>query len=357
MKQIHLHGKAFSNDDFKGLVIGGQKNADTLRLVLPRLYANELDFSEDDWIWSITYSNKNDQGDTVLLTKTLSTEGNNIYLDWKPSQTATQVEGKLVCQVTGYKKAADEEITQRFTCVPFTVYVAEWLNPDPITQALPSVIEQALEIMAEYSADVQNAIQAGKDAAISAQNAKASENAAKASEDAAEESETNAKASEDAAKASENAAKESEENADESEANSLASANNAEASAKISERYAKGTEDGQPVSSGEGFQDNSKYYKDLAEDAKTAAQAAQADAEEAKAGAEAAKDQATAIAVGDLTGAISTVTTQNLTPNRVVVSGSSGKVAVSDVTAAELGYISAFVNKFYIDDEGYLNQI
>lgn len=46
-----------------------------------------------------------------------------------------------------------------------------------------------------------------------------------------------------------------------------------------------------------------------------------------------------------------------LTANRALVSDSSGKVAVSGVTAVELGYVKDFVNMFFIDDEGYLNQI
>lgn len=39
----------------------------------------------------------------------------------------------------------------------------------------------------------------------------------------------------------------------------------ATAAKKLAERYAKGTEDGTPVSSGTGYQDNAKYYKDQAE--------------------------------------------------------------------------------------------
>ena len=126
--------------------------------------------------------------------------------------------------------------------------------------------------------------QKASEASQSAAEASASEINAKASENAAEESETHAKASENAAKASEDAAKESEENAAESESNSFFSANNAAASALISERYAKGTEDGQPVSSGEGYQDNSKYYKELADQkASEASQSASAAALSAQA--------------------------------------------------------------------------
>ena len=327
MRQIHLHGKGFSNDDFKRLVIGGQTNADTIRFVIPKIYADELDFSGDEWTWSITYENQDGQGDTVLLTKSASALSENLYLDWKPSQTATQVEGKLICQVTGTRKTVSDTVVSRFTCAPFTVYVEEWLSPEPITQALPGVIEQALEIMAEYAADLQEGIQASKDAKKSADEAdasakaaaqsqsaaKASEDKAKASETAAKESEEKAlasekaaaqsesaaKASEDKAKASETAAKSSEEKAlasekaaAQSESAAKSSEDNAKASetaakgseekaaqsesaaedySHISERFAKGTEGGQPVSSGDGYQDNSKYYKELAEETVTVA--------------------------------------------------------------------------------------
>lgn len=43
--------------------------------------------------------------------------------------------------------------------------------------------------------------------------------------------------------------------------------------------------------------------------------------------------------LSDVTGAASTITTSNLTANRALVSNSSGKVAVSAVTATELGYL------------------
>lgn len=42
----------------------------------------------------------------------------------------------------------------------------------------------------------------------------------------------------------------------------------------------------------------------------------------------------------DLTGAISNVTTTNLTSNRAVISNADGKVASSTTTDTELGYLS-----------------
>ena len=207
MKQVHLHGKSFDEADFRRLVIGGQTNADTIRFVVPRRFSDELDFSTDDWVFSISYENKEGQGDTVLLAKSLSSGSEaNLYLDWKPSQTATQVSGKLTCQVTAVSKGPDDEVVSRFTCAPFAVYVEDWIKPTPITQTQPTLIEQALEIMAEYNADIQQALESGK---IATENA------------------------------------------------------------HLSERYAKGTEGGEPVESGPGYQDNAKYYLDLAQEAKT----------------------------------------------------------------------------------------
>ena len=235
MKQVHIHGKVFDDTDFKNLVIGGQNNADTIQFVLPKIFGNEIDFSSSDWIFTITYVNKEGEGDAVVLTKSDSSKSENIYLDWKPSQTATQVEGKLTCQLSGTKKNADADDVSRFTTKPFAIYVDKYLSPEPITQSLPSVIEQALEMMAEYNADVQHAIQIGEAAEENA-------NAAAGS------------ASDAASSASE---------AESSKVAAAGSASEAEFFAKISERYAKGTEDGVAVSSGEGYQDNAKYYKEL----------------------------------------------------------------------------------------------
>ena len=211
MKQIHLHGKAFTECDFRGLVIGGQNDADTIRFVIPKTYAGEVDLSDSVWSFYITYENKEGQGDTVLLTKSLSNQSETIYLDWKPGQTATQVEGKLTCQVFGTKAGSGDAVC-RFTTLPFAVYISKWLNPDPITQSLPTVIEQALELMAEYNAQLEDAFEA-KDTAVE--------------------------------------------------------------SAKIAERYAKGTEGGVAVESGTGYHDNSKYYSELAKNSQTAAKASE----------------------------------------------------------------------------------
>lgn len=300
MKQIHIHGKVFNNDDFKNLVIGGQTDADTVRFVLPATYADELDLASGDWVFFITYENKEGTGDTALLKKTQSTQSENIYLDWTPNITATQIPGKLVCQVFGIKKTLDDEVASRFTCAPFAVYIDEWINPEPLIQTTPSVIEEVLEVMAEYSSEVQKAIEWGHKAEDYAGSASDSANAAKLSEtasaesaSAAKESETNAKESElnskvsetaaaqsasDAAvsasaagvsegnaKASEISAAVSQSAAKDSETNAKTSEENAEESAYLSEQYAKGTRDGIPVVSGQaGYQDNSKYYKELA---------------------------------------------------------------------------------------------
>ena len=335
MKQIHIHGKVFSDYDFKNLVIGGQTNADTIRFVLPKIYADEVDFSQEGWTFSITYVNKDGGVDSALLTKSESIQSENIYLDWTPTITATQVAGKLTCQITCTKKSVRDTELSRFTSKPFSIYVDEYLNQTPITPALPTVIEQALELMAEYNADLQNAIEAGKSAEADASAAAASASAALDSQNNAKTSETNAKISETNAKKSEEAALESkisatasasaaaisESNAHDSEINAAGSASSAAKSAssaaesasdasgsknaaesaagtatqkateaaenasfasvkageaedsaanaladrKLAERYAKGTENGTPVSSGTGYQDNAKYYKEQAE--------------------------------------------------------------------------------------------
>ena len=88
---------------------------------------------------------------------------------------------------------------------------------------------------------------------------------AKTSASAAKTSETNAKTSETKAKTSETNAKTSETNAKTSETNAADSAADALADRKLAERYAKGTENGTPVSSGTGYEDNAKYYKEQAE--------------------------------------------------------------------------------------------
>lgn len=46
------------------------------------------------------------------------------------------------------------------------------------------------------------------------------------------------------------------------------------------------------------------------------------------------------VGLSDLSGAISTVKTSNLTANRALISNSSGKIDVSSVTSTQLGYVS-----------------
>lgn len=380
MKQVHIHGKVFDDTDFKNLVIGGQNNADTIQFVLPKIFGNEIDFSSSDWIFTITYVNKEGEGDAVVLTKSDSSKSENIYLDWKPSQTATQVEGKLTCQLSGTKKNADADDASRFTTKPFAIYVDKYLSPEPITQSLPSVIEQALEMMAEYNADVQHAIQIGEAAEENA-------NAAAGS------------ASDAASSASE---------AESSKVAAAGSASEAEFFAKISERYAKGTEDGVAVSSGDGYQDNSKYYKDqcnvIVESGKSdinslatskkseietlasqktssfdahvnskqtafdstvdeavtqvtelvsQAESAKTLAEAAKAGAEAARDETEVLR--DISGAASTIISSNLTANRVLVSDGNGKVAISGITTTLLNYLSGLTGNVQTQINSKLN--
>ena len=352
MKKIHAHGKCFDSKDFENLVIGGQNDADTIRFVVPRIFAGEVDYSE--WEWAIHYENKEGQGDTVALTSQQSSDNaDNIWIDWTPSQTATQVSGKLLCQLYSIRTVGEE--IRRFSFHTFSIYVDEWLNPDPITQALPSVMEQALEQMEKYNQDIQDAITAGKNAAVSEKNAaasaiaaalsetaaKSSETKAKTSESNSKTSETNAKKSEKAAraseesataaasaaktsetnaktsetnaaaskeeaaksasnasksetkaKASEDAAKSSQDAAKKSEDNAKASETKSKASAELSERFAKGTVDGIAVTEGEGYQDSSKFYKDQAGEARDAAKTSESNSKTSETNAKKSEDAA-----------------------------------------------------------------
>ena len=182
MKQVHLHGKSFNESDFNKLIIGGQTGADTIRFVVPKVYGGELDLSS--WTWSITYENKEGTGDTVILQAVPSSvESDLLYIDWVPSRTATQVSGKLECQVFAVMNSDNSQ--KRFACAPFSVYVEPWLNPDPIVQTLPTVIEQALELMEHYTANVDEALKSGAEAKKYAENASLHEgNAQKHASDA-----------------------------------------------------------------------------------------------------------------------------------------------------------------------------
>ena len=46
------------------------------------------------------------------------------------------------------------------------------------------------------------------------------------------------------------------------------------------------------------------------------------------------------LGLSDLSGAISTVSTSDLTANRALISNDSGKIDVSSVTSTQLGYVS-----------------
>lgn len=273
MKKIHAHGKCFDSKDFENLVIGGQNDADTIRFVVPRIFAGEVDYSE--WEWAIHYENKEGQGDTVALTSQQSSDNaDNIWIDWTPSQTATQVSGKLLCQLYSIRTVGEE--IRRFSFHTFSIYVDEWLNPDPITQALPSVMEQALEQMEKYNQDIQDAITAGKNAAVSEKNAAASAKAAALSETAAKSSETNAKTSESNSKTSETNAKKSEEAARASEESATAAASAAktsETNAKTSESNAASSEKeaAKSASNASESETNAKRSETVAKESQTAA--------------------------------------------------------------------------------------
>ena len=294
MKSIHLHGKAFDDADFRGLIIGGQNNADTIRFVVPKIYGEEVDLTS--WSWALTYENEKGQGDTVLLQAIPSTrDEDNLWIDWKPSATATIEKGRLLCQLYAYNSEGN-----KFTTKVFVVYVSEQLDPDPIVAPTPSYLEQALELMAQYNEElgqIRDETEGFKDAAAdsaraasgSAIAAKTSETAAKSSETKAKESETAAKTSETKAKESETAAKTSETNAKDSET----AAKTSETNAKTSETAAKESETNAAES-----EQQSLEYKQAIEILKaqivaleSAAQTAKEAAETAQAQAEAARDE------------------------------------------------------------------
>lgn len=143
MKSVKLIGKVFNERELKDVVIGGQNNADSIRFVLPKVFEEGLDLSL--WTWYISYENKNGTGDNALLTATVSADGSLLYLDWKPSTTATQVEGRLKCQVFGLSSDGNS----RFSCAPFATWVHECLEPSDITEKDPSYIEAALAVIAK----------------------------------------------------------------------------------------------------------------------------------------------------------------------------------------------------------------
>ena len=162
------------------------------------------------------------------------------------------------------------------------------------------------------------------------------------------------------------------------------------------------------VSSGDGYQDNSKYYKDqcnvIVESGKSdinslatskkseietlasqktssfdahvnskqtafdstvdeavtqvtdlvsQAESAKTLAESAKAGAEAARDEAESIVNAE--GAISTVISENLTQNRVLISTSNGKIAASEITTTLLTYLSGLTGNVQTQINSKLN--
>ncbi len=109
--------------------------------------------------------------------------------------------------------------------------------------------------------------------------------AAKAYRDEAE------KSAEESKKSADTATKKAEE--------SKESADSALESRKTAERFAKGTEDGVAVTEGDGFEDNAKYYKELADTARQTAETKASEALQSKNDAENAKELAKKYANAD----------------------------------------------------------
>ena len=63
------------------------------------------------------------------------------------------------------------------------------------------------------------------------------------------------------------------------------------------------------------------------------------------------------VSLNDLSGAISTVSTSNLTADRALISNGSGKIAVSSVTSTQLGYVSGVTSAIQtqLNDKAALN--
>ena len=271
MKSIHLHGKAFDDSDFRGIVIGGQNDADTIRFVVPKIFGGELDLTT--WSWALTYENEAGTGDTVMLeSRPSAADTENLWIDWKPSSSATHMKGRLLCQLYAHNSAGS-----KLTTKAFCIYISEALDPDPIVTPSPSYIEQALALMAQYNEEldgVRDETEGFKNAAAdSAQAASGSATAAKASETAAKTSETNAKASETAASGSATAAKASETAAKTSETNAKTS----ETAAKTSETNAKTSETAAKTS-----ETNAKASETAASGSATAAKASETAAKESE---------------------------------------------------------------------------
>lgn len=201
MKKVHLHNKTFRSEDLNKLIIGGQNNADTIRFVVPKVFAGEIDLSS--WDWFVQYKNKNGEGDMVSLSSMQSEESTlNLWIDWKPGASATAVSGKLSIQMFATKDQ------QRITFVPFVVYVEEWLSPEPFIPDNPTIIEQALELMEFYASNVDEALQQGQLAETYALSAADS---AERSISAKDESEQFALTASNMAQAAEEAKKKTEE--------------------------------------------------------------------------------------------------------------------------------------------------
>lgn len=201
MKKVHLHNKTFRSEDLNQLIIGGQNNADTIRFVVPKVFAGEIDLSS--WDWFVQYRNKNGEGDMVSLSSMQSEESTlNLWIDWKPGASATAVSGKLSIQVFATKEQ------QKITFVPFAVYVEEWLSPEPFIPDNPTIIEQALELMEFYASNVEEALKQGQLAEYYAQSAADS---AERSISAKDESEQFALTASNMAQAAEEAKKKTEE--------------------------------------------------------------------------------------------------------------------------------------------------
>lgn len=371
MKSIHLHQKTFNHKDIQDLVVGGQNQADTIRFVIPKFFAGEVDLST--WDWYVQYRNKEGQGDMVLLQAVQSEESaDNLWIDWCPSETATAVSGKLDVQVFASKNR------QRFTCVPFSIYIPEWLSPEEFTPGNPTIIEQALELMEYYAANVEEALKQGEiakkwatqmpdpvegdlyssrkyaqDASSSASSATASKNEAaasastattKASEavssaSAAKTSESNAAASAKSASDSKTAAAQSASSASSSASSASSSATNASNSASTATTAASTAISS--ASAAKTSETNAAASAKSASDSKTAAAQAATSASSSASSATTSRNEAAASANTATTKASEAASSASAAKTSETNAAASAKSALDSETAAAKSATSA----------------
>jgi len=144
MVEVRIEGKQIRSQDIKNLIVGGQHGTDEIRFKIASP-VNGVDLTASDWAWFLIFENKAGQGEPISLNVS-SVDNDYVYLDWTPGKTVTQVYGKIEIQVYAVKKVENVIISQ-WPTIPAVIYVEKSLNPQAITQVVPTVIEQYLDRM------------------------------------------------------------------------------------------------------------------------------------------------------------------------------------------------------------------